>query len=88
MEATVARGPPPEFTSMSEIVVGPTESFDSALRRFMKKDQLEGILSETKRRQSYEKPSDRLRREKARTLRKLMKKRLRTEARIAGRRPT
>jgi len=71
---------------MSEIIVGPTESFDSALRRFMKKVQLEGILSEAKRRQSYEKPSDRLRREKARTLRKLMKKRLRAEARVAGRR--
>ena len=71
---------------MSEIIVGPTESFDSALRRFMKKVQLEGILSEAKRRQSYEKPSDRLRREKARTIRKLMKKRLRAEARYAGRR--
>lgn len=71
---------------MSDILVGPTESFDSALRRFMKKVQLEGILSEAKRRQSYEKPSDRLRREKARTIRKLMKKRLRAEARYAGRR--
>ncbi len=73
---------------MSEILVGPTESFDSALRRFTKKVQLEGILSEAKRRQSYEKPSDRLRREKARSIRKLMKKRLRAEARTAGRRPS
>jgi len=71
---------------MSEIIVGPTESFDSALRRFMKKVQLEGVLSEAKRRQSYEKPSDRLRREKARTIRKLMKKRIRAEARSASRR--
>ena len=55
---------------MSEIIVGPAESFDSALRRFMKKVQLEGILSETKRRQAYEKPSDKLRREKARAIRK------------------
>ncbi len=72
---------------MSEVVVGPTESFDSALRRFMKKVQFEGILSEAKRRQSYEKPSDRLRREKARAIRKIMKKRLRAEARNAVRRP-
>ena len=71
---------------MSEIIVGPTESFDSALRRFMKKVQLEGVLSEAKRRQSYEKPSDKLRREKARTIRKLMKKRIRAEARNASRR--
>lgn len=77
-----------EHTRMSDIVVGPAESFDSALRRFMKKVQLEGILSETKRRQSYEKPSDRLRREKARAVRKIMKKRLRAEARVASRRPS
>ena len=72
---------------MSEIIVGPNESFDSALRRFMKKVQMEGVLSEAKRRQAYEKPSDRLRREKARAIRKLMKKRLRSEARMAARRP-
>ncbi len=67
---------------MSEVIVGPQESFDSALRRFTKKVQLDGILSEEKRRRSYEKPSDRLRREKARTMRKLMKKRLRAQARF------
>ncbi len=67
---------------MSEIVVGPAEAFESALRRFMKKVQLDGILSEEKRRQSYEKPSDRQRREKARALRKIMKKRLRAQARV------
>ncbi len=71
---------------MSEVVVGPTESFDSALRRFMKKVQMEGVLSEAKRRGHYEKPSDRHRREKARTIRKLMKRRLRAEARSANRR--
>jgi small subunit ribosomal protein S21 len=75
----------PESSSMSEVIVRPEESFDSALRRFMKKVQLEGILSEAKRRQSYEKPSDRSRREKARALRKIMKRRLRAESRMAGR---
>jgi small subunit ribosomal protein S21 len=73
---------------LSDVIVGPNESFDAALRRFMKKLQMEGILSEAKRRQSYEKPSDRARREKARAVRKLMKKRLRSEARMAGRRPS
>jgi small subunit ribosomal protein S21 len=71
---------------MTEVLVGPTESFDSALRRFMKKVQMDGILSEAKRRESYEKPSDRNRREKARMIRKIMKKRVRAEARIAIRR--
>jgi len=52
----------------------------------MKKVQMEGVLSEAKRRQSYEKPSDRNRREKARMIRKIMKKRLRAEARSASRR--
>jgi|SwirhisoilCB2_FD_contig_31_1073810_length_527_multi_2_in_0_out_0_1 small subunit ribosomal protein S21 len=72
---------------MSEVILRPEESFDSALRRFMKKVQLEGILSEAKRRQSYEKPSDRNRREKARALRKIMKRRLRAESRMNARRP-
>jgi ribosomal protein S21 len=45
------------------------------------------VLSEAKRRQSYEKPSDKARREKARSIRKLMKKQLRSEARRATRRP-
>lgn len=72
---------------MSEVVVGPNETFDSALRRFMKKVQMEGVLSEAKRRGHYEKPSDRLRRERARAIRKIMKRRLRAEARGALRRP-
>jgi small subunit ribosomal protein S21 len=77
---------PEDHWPLSEVIVGPTEPFDVALRRFMKKVQMDGILSEAKRRQSYEKPGDKLRRERARTLRKLMKKRIRAEARSASRR--
>ncbi|MFL5732137.1 MAG: 30S ribosomal protein S21 [Chloroflexia bacterium] len=42
---------------MTEVVVGDTESFESALRRFNKKVQQEGILAEARRREFYEKPS-------------------------------
>ena len=42
---------------MPEVRVGETESIESALRRFKKKIQKAGILSEIKRRERYEKPS-------------------------------
>ncbi|WP_392531272.1 30S ribosomal protein S21 [Nostoc sp. C117] len=42
---------------MAEVRLGENESIDSALRRFKKKIQKAGILSEVKRRERYEKPS-------------------------------
>lgn len=42
---------------MAEIRLGENESIESALRRFKKKIQKAGILSEVKRRERYEKPS-------------------------------
>ena len=42
---------------MAEIQVGENESIESALKRFKKKIQKAGILSEIKRRERYEKPS-------------------------------
>ncbi|MCG9892162.1 MAG: 30S ribosomal protein S21 [Thermosynechococcaceae cyanobacterium MS004] len=42
---------------MAEIRLGDSESIESALRRFKKKIQKAGILSEVKRRERYEKPS-------------------------------
>ncbi len=42
---------------MSEVKVGENESIESALKRFKKKVQKAGILSEIKRRERYEKPS-------------------------------
>jgi small subunit ribosomal protein S21 len=43
--------------TMAEIRLGENESIESALRRFKKKIQKAGILSEVKRRERYEKPS-------------------------------
>ena len=38
---------------MSEVTVGDNESFESALRRFNKKVQQDGILAEARRREFY-----------------------------------
>jgi small subunit ribosomal protein S21 len=42
---------------VTEIRIGENESFESALRRFNKKVQQDGILAEARRREHYEKPS-------------------------------
>ena len=42
---------------MPEVKVGENESIESALKRFKKKVQKAGSLSEVKRREVYEKPS-------------------------------
>lgn len=42
---------------MAEIELSPGESIESALKRFKKKIQKAGILSEVKRRERYETPS-------------------------------
>ncbi|MGJ3248006.1 MAG: 30S ribosomal protein S21 [Elainellaceae cyanobacterium] len=42
---------------MAEIRLAENESLESALRRFKKKIQRAGILSEVRRRERYEKPS-------------------------------
>ena len=47
---------------MAEVRVGENESFESALRRFNKKIKQNGILSEVRRREHYEKPSVRRKR--------------------------
>lgn len=54
---------------MPEVKVGDTESLESALRRFKKKVQKAGTLSEVKRRERYEKPSVK-RKRKSETARK------------------
>lgn len=50
---------------MPEIEVKKDESFESALRRFKRKIEQEGILRELRDRKHYEKPSER-KRKKAR----------------------
>jgi small subunit ribosomal protein S21 len=42
---------------VAEVILSEAESFDSLLRRFNRKVQQEGILSEVRRREHYEKPS-------------------------------
>ena len=47
---------------MPEVEIKKDESFESALRRFKKKIEQEGILREVRDRKHYEKPSARKRR--------------------------
>ncbi|HJT57368.1 MAG TPA: 30S ribosomal protein S21 [Ktedonobacteraceae bacterium] len=42
---------------MSEIKIGENDSFETALKRFNRKIQQDGILAEARRREHYEKPS-------------------------------
>ena len=55
---------------MSNVVAGDNESFESLLRRFNKRVQQEGILSEVRRREYYEKPSVKRKRKRASKRRK------------------
>jgi small subunit ribosomal protein S21 len=50
------------------------ESFENALRRFKRKCEKSGILSELKKRQHYEKPSARRKRKMLAARKKLLKK--------------
>ena len=55
---------------MAEVVVGANESFESLLKRFNKRVQQDGILSEARRRKYYEKPSIKRKRKEAAKRRK------------------
>jgi len=61
------------------VVVRDNESFEQALRRFKRKCEKAGILSEVKRRRYYEKPSERRKHQimaaRKKMLRKLAKQR-------------
>jgi small subunit ribosomal protein S21 len=57
-----------EMITLPEVEVKKDEPFESALRRFKKKIEHEGILREVRERKHYEKPSER-RRKKAKTRR-------------------
>lgn len=49
---------------MAEVKAGANENFESLLKRFNKKVQQTGVLSELRRRKYYEKPSVRRKRKK------------------------
>lgn len=51
---------------MPEIEIKKNESFESALRKFKRKIEQEGILREVRDRKHYEKPSERKRKKRAR----------------------
>ncbi len=50
---------------MSEVKINPGDQFDLALKRFNRKVQQEGILSEARRRAHYESPQARRKRKAA-----------------------
>ncbi len=61
---------------MTEVYVGESESLDGALKRFNKRVQADGILTEARWHKYYEKPSERRKKKEAarrRKLRKLMR---------------
>lgn len=47
---------------MSEVIVHEDENFERALRRFKKKCEKAGVLSDLRRHRHYEKPSERRKR--------------------------
>ena len=55
---------------MSKVVIGSNESFESLLRRFGKKVQQDGVLSEARHREYFEKPSVKRKRKAAAKRRK------------------
>lgn len=55
---------------MAEVRLDEKESFESLLRRFNRKVQQHGILSEIRRREHYEKPSVRRKKKEAAKRRK------------------
>ncbi|HWZ20806.1 MAG TPA: 30S ribosomal protein S21 [Ktedonobacteraceae bacterium] len=59
---------------MSEVKIGENDSFETALKRFNRKIQQDGILAEARRREHYEKPSVKRKRKEAAKRRKAMRK--------------
>ena len=55
---------------MSEVKIEDGESLESALKRFKKKVQRAGILTEIRRREHYEKPSVKKKRKRAQARRR------------------
>jgi len=66
---------------LAEVQVGQDETFESALKRFNRRVQMDRILSEARKRSRFEKPSQKRKREEQERIRKLRKKMRRTDAR-------
>ena len=67
---------------VSEVYVGESESLEAALRRFNKRVQADGVLTDARKHEFYEKPSERRKKKEAARRRKLRK----AEARLRQRR--
>jgi small subunit ribosomal protein S21 len=50
---------------LTEVITGDNENFESLLKRFNKRVQQAGVLAEARRREHYEKPSDKRKRKAA-----------------------
>lgn len=59
---------------MPIVQVRDDESFENALRRFKRKCEKEGILTELKKRQHFEKPSIKRKRKQMQARKKIMRK--------------
>ena len=59
---------------LSEVKIGENDSFETALKRFNRKLQQDGILAEARRRGHYEKPSVKRKRKEAAKRRKAIRK--------------
>ena len=65
---------------MAQVIVGESESLDGALKRFNKGVQADGILTEARRHEYYEKPSERRKKKAAARERKMRKAMRRTQS--------
>ena len=59
---------------VSEIKISENESFETALKRFNRKIQQDGILAEARRREHYEKPSMKRKRKAIAARKKVLRK--------------
>lgn len=60
---------------MPGIVVGSSESIDSALKRFKKQVERAGVVSEVRRREFYEKPSQKRKKKVMAAIKRMRKSR-------------
>jgi small subunit ribosomal protein S21 len=59
---------------VTQVRINENETFETALRRFSRKIQQEGVLAEARRREHFEKPSVKRKRKEAAKRRKLARK--------------
>jgi len=67
---------------MVRVTPKPHERIGATLRRFKKLCEREGIMRDVRRNQAYEKPSEKKRRQKLRSVKRFHKERLEEEERI------